>query len=240
VTSEQARQPGVEDLLRVVVADDHPLFLDGIRALIARAPGMRVVGTACTGEELVTAVQQADPDVVVTDLRMPGMPVIEAIRRMRAADAERKILVLTMHDENDLVQAALQAGARGYALKESAPDAVLAAIAAIRQGMLVLGPGIQPTVPMASAAADAIGQVFPGLTPRERDVVRLVAEGRTNLAIARSLGLSEKTVRNSLSTILAKVRITDRAALIDRTRQGTGHGATYCPEARSGRRQAGP
>jgi DNA-binding NarL/FixJ family response regulator len=204
--------------LRVVVADDHPLFLDGISALIAGAPGFAVVGTAQTGDELVAAVAQADPDVVVTDLRMPGLPVIEAIRRLHADRAARPILVLTMHDEDALVEAAVQAGARGYALKESAPGAVLTAISAVSQGMLVLGPGLKPVTP--SAAADAAAQAFPELTPRERDVVRLVAAGRTNLAVARSLGLSEKTVRNSLSTILAKLRIPDRATLIERAQAG--------------------
>ena len=206
-------RPGADPGLRVVVADDHPLFLDGVRALVAAAPGLQVVGTASTGDELVTVVSQADPDIVVTDLRMPGLPVVEAIRRLRAEQAQRNILVLTMHDEDALVEGALQAGARGYALKESAPAAILAAITAISQGMLVLGPGVQPP---PSAGPDATAQAFPELTPRERDLVRLVAAGQTNLAVARSLGVTDKTVRNTLSTILAKLRLPDRATLVDR------------------------
>ena len=205
--------PGADPALRVVVADDHPLFLDGVRALVAAAPGLQVVGTASTGDELVEAVSQADPDIVVTDLRMPGLPVVEAIRRLRAEHAQRNILVLTMHDEDALVEGALQAGARGYALKESAPAAMLAAITAVSQGMLVLGPGVQRP---PSAGPDAAAQAFPELTPRERDVVQLVAAGQTNLAVARSLGVTDKTVRNTLSTILAKLRLPDRATLVDR------------------------
>ena len=199
--------------LRVVVADDHPLFLDGVRALVAAAPGMQVVGTASTGDDLLTVVSRADPDVVITDLRMPGLPVVEAIRRLRVEYAQRNILVLTMHDEDALVDGALRAGARGYALKESPPAAILAAIAAVSQGMLVLGPGVQAP---PSTGPDDIAQAFPELTPRERDVVRLVAAGQTNLAVSRSLGVTDKTVRNTLSTILAKLRLPDRATLGDR------------------------
>ena len=200
--------------IRVVVADDHPLFLDGVRALVTAAAGMRVVGTASTGDDLVTEVARADPDVVVTDLRMPGLPVVEAIRLLRTKHPRRNILVLTMHDEDALVEVALRAGARGYALKESSPATILAAITAVSQGMLVLGPGVQPPPP--SAGPDDIAQAFPELTPRERDVVRLVAAGQTNLAVARTLGVTDKTVRNTLSTILAKLRLPDRATLVDR------------------------
>ena len=206
-------RPDGDPGLRVVVADDHPLFLDGIRALITATPGMQVVGTACTGDELVAVASRADPDIVVTDLRMPGLPVIAAIRRLRAENVRRSVLVLTMHDEDALVDGALQAGARGYALKESAPATILAAISAVSQGMLVLGPGVQPP---PSAGPDAIAQAFPGLTPRELDLVRLVAAGQTNLAVARSLGVTDKTVRNMLSTILAKLRLPDRTTLVDR------------------------
>ena len=209
-------EPGlaaVDPRLRVVVADDHPLFLDGVRGLVAAAAGLQVVGTAATGDELVAVVSRADPDIVVTDLRMPGLPVVEAIRRLRAEHAQCSILVLTMHDEDTLVEGALQAGARGYALKESAPAVILAAITAVSQGMTVLGPGVQRP---PSAGPDATAQAFPELTPRERDVVRMVATGQTNLAVSRSLGVTDKTVRNTLSTILAKLRLPDRAALVDR------------------------
>jgi DNA-binding NarL/FixJ family response regulator len=101
--------PGIDPGLRVVVADDHPLFLGGVRALVAAAPDLQVVGTASTGDEQVAVVSRADPDVVVTDLRMPGLPVIEAIQRLRAEHAQRNILVFTMHDDDALVEGALQA-----------------------------------------------------------------------------------------------------------------------------------
>lgn len=200
--------------LRVVVADDHPLFLDALSHLVTDAAGLELVGRAASGEDLIEVVADRDPDVVVTDLRMPGVDGIEAIRRLRAADPRRLVLVLTMHDEDALVAAALRAGARGYTLKESPPGVVASAIRAVGDGLLVLGPGVT-----ATAATDTVtATAFPELTPRERAVVDLVAAGRTNLAIARSLGISEKTVRNSLSGILAKLRLADRTALIDRAR----------------------
>lgn len=201
--------------LRVVVADDHPLFLQALSDLVADAAGMELVGRAASGDDLVEAVAQRDPDVVVTDLRMPGLDGIEAIRRMRQADPRRRVLVLTMHDEDSLVAAALRAGARGYALKESPAGVVASAIRAVGDGLLVLGPGVTapPTIDASSTPA------FPELTSREREIVDLVAAGRTNLSIARSLGISEKTVRNGLSGILAKLRLVDRTTLIDRARE---------------------
>lgn len=200
--------------LRIVVADDHPLFLAALSDLVTDAAGMELVGRAASGDDLVECVAERDPDVVVTDLRMPGLDGIEAIRRMRKADPQRRVLVLTMHDEDALVAAALRAGARGYTLKESPPGVVASAIRAVGDGLLALGPGVSvaPTTDTSSATA------FPELTPRERAVVDLVAAGRTNLAIARSLGISEKTVRNSVSGILAKLRLVDRTTLIDRAR----------------------
>ena len=200
--------------LRVVVADDHPLFLEALSHLVSDAAGMELVGRAASGEDLIECVAERDPDVVVTDLRMPGVDGIEAIRRMRRADPQRRVLVLTMHDEDALVAAALRAGARGYTLKESPPGVVASAIRAVGDGLLALGPGVA----VAPATDGSTATAFPELTPRERAVVDLVAAGRTNLAIARSLGISDKTVRNSVSGILAKLRLADRTALIDRAR----------------------
>ena len=208
------RDPSSADTLRVVVADDHPLFLDALSHLVNDAAGMQLVGRAASADALIECVTEQDPDVVVTDLRMPGVDGIEAIRRMRDTDPQRRVLVLTMHDEDALVAAALRAGARGYALKESPPAVVAAAIRAVGDGLLTLGPG----VPMATGADRSRSTAFPELTPREGEIVDLVAAGRTNLAIARSLGISEKTVRNSLSGVLSKLRLPDRTTLIDRAR----------------------
>ena len=205
--------------LRVVVADDHPLFLQALTHLVTDAEGMELVGRAAAGDDLIECVAEQDPDVVVTDLRMPGVDGIEAIRLMRRANPSRRVLVLTMHDDDALVAAALSAGARGYTLKESPPGVVAAAIRAVADGLLVLGPGVTAAPSTDASTATA----FPELTPRERAVVDLVAAGRTNLAIARALGISEKTVRNSMSGILAKLRLADRTALIDRAR-GAGIG----------------
>ena len=169
--------------LRVVVADDHPLFLDALDQLVSGAADLELVGRAADGQELVDIVDRVDPDVVVTDLRMPGLDGINATQRILEHRPGQRILVVTMHDEDALVAAALQAGVRGYALKESPPAVVVAAIRAVGDGLLVLGPGVNATRP-----PEAAGSAFPGLTPRERELVDLIAAGRTNMAAARTLG----------------------------------------------------
>ncbi|WP_181784381.1 response regulator [Pseudonocardia pini] len=202
--------------VRVVLVDDHPLFRDGVAGLL-RATGHEVVGIGGTGEEAVALAADLRPDVLVLDLHMPGGGGVEATRRVRAADPDARILVLTMDDADARVVDAVRAGARGYLLKESEPEELVAAIAAVARGEAVFGSAL------AGRLADwfTVGRAEPfgGLTARERDVLGLVARGLGNAAIAERLGLAPKTVRNLVSTVLVKLQVTDRSAAIVKARE---------------------
>jgi len=182
--------------IRVLVADDHPLFCDGLAALLTDGPGTELAGAAATGTDAVDLARETQPDVVLMDLHMPGMNGIEATRRIVASCPQTAVLVLTMFDEDSWVLSALRAGARGYLLKGANRDQIRCAI----------------------HAAAAPSPPFPQLTGRERQVLDLLAQGRANTAIATRLSLSHKTVRNHVSNILAKLQVTDRAQAIIQAR----------------------
>lgn len=210
-----APAPATRPSITVVVADDHPLFRHGLRTLVDDAPDLELVGEAATGEEAVQVVEVTRPDVVVLDLHMPGGNGLDAIGRIVAMLPDARVLVLTMADDDTSLRAALRAGARGYTLKGSPPGEILSAIRAVAAGVSVLSPELSVRL----AVQPATDAVFPELTPRERDVLRLLARHRSNLAIARELDLSEKTVRNQVSVILAKLRARDREAAGLRARE---------------------
>jgi DNA-binding NarL/FixJ family response regulator len=198
--------------LRVVVADDHPLFRQGLRSVIAAAGDMEVAGEAEDGEEAVALVARTRPDVVLMDLRMPRASGVEATRRILAADPGARVLVLTMHEDDDSVFAALRAGARGYLLKGSDEGEVLRAIRAVALGEGIFGPAIAAR--MAGYFGVRPPEPFPDLTPRERAILTLIARGLGNQAIATELSLSLKTVRNHVSHVFTKLRVPDRAQAI--------------------------
>lgn len=187
----------------VLVVDDHPLFRDGLAALLATVPDVTVVGAVGSGEDAVTAARTLDPDVVLMDLNLPGMPGLEATRRL-AAEGRAAVLVLTMVDDDQGVLAALRVGARGYLLKGAAQEEVLAAIRTVASGGAVFG-------------ARVAGRVLGGgqgrheaLTERESEVLALIAAGRSNPEIAAALGVSLKTVQNHVSRVLTKLQVRDR------------------------------
>lgn len=187
----------------VLVVDDHPLFRDGLAALLATVADMTVVGTVGTGEEAVAAAHSTVPDVVLMDLNLPGMPGLEATRRI-AADGRSAVLVLTMVDDDQGVLAALRVGARGYVLKGAAQEEVLAAIRTVAAGGAVFG---------ARVAGRVLGERqgwHAALTERESEVLALVADGRSNPEIAAALGVNLKTVQNHVSRVLAKLQVRDR------------------------------
>jgi DNA-binding NarL/FixJ family response regulator len=189
---------------RVLVVDDHPLFRDGLVGLLRTLDDMDVVGAVGTGDDAVRVAHAESPDVVLMDLNLPGMPGIEATRRI-AAETDAAVLVLTMVDDDDSVLAALRVGARGYLLKGAGQEEVLAAIRAVATGGAVFG----------AAAAEKVlagGRARYGadLTQRESEVLALVADGRSNAEIARELGLTVKTVQNHVSRILTKLQVRDR------------------------------
>jgi DNA-binding NarL/FixJ family response regulator len=210
------------DPLRVLVADDHPLFRRGLRALLEAASAIEVVGDVADGEEVVRLSLETRPDVVVMDIRMPALNGIEATRRILQAHPETRVLVLTMFEDDDSVFAAMRAGARGYLLKGSDQDEVLRAIRTVGAGGAIFGPAIAARlVAYFSAKRSA---AFPQLTGREREVLELLASGSSNQAIARHLALSLKTVRNHVSTIFNKLRVADRDEAISKARDaGLGH-----------------
>jgi DNA-binding NarL/FixJ family response regulator len=207
--------------VRVVIADDHPMFRYGLQAVLATSEEVELVGEAADGEQLERVVQRTRPDVVVTDLNMPGRDGLTAARSLLERDPELPVLVLTMHDDDESVFAAMRAGVRGYLLKGADRAELVGAVMALAHGDTLFGPSVARRIIGFYLDADERGRQpgFPGLTPREHAVLDLVASGKRNSAIAAELGLSEKTVRNHLSAVFAKLQVPDRSAAIVRARQ---------------------
>jgi DNA-binding NarL/FixJ family response regulator len=211
--------------IRIVIADDHPVFRFGLRALLNAMPDTEVVGEVTSGEEVVALARSVRPDVILMDINMPGINGIEATRRIREAQPDIRILIVTML-EDDSVFAAMRAGARGYMVKGSEPAEMLRAIRAVADGEAIFSPGIAERLmhyfanPPASASdtAKSAAPAFPDLTEREREVLSLIAQGLTNGAIAERLILSPKTVRNYITEIFSKLQVADRAQAIIRAR----------------------
>lgn len=206
--------------LRILLADDHPLFRDGLKALLASVTDAEVVGEAATGAEAVATALELQPDVVVMDLYMPELNGIEATRRIVETSPHVGVLVLTMNEDDDAVFAAMRAGARGYLLKGSKQAEILHAIQAVGSGEAVFGPAIaRRLIEYFSSSPSGPPQAFPQLTTREREVLELIAQGESNAAIARRFTLSQKTVRNHVSNIFNKLQVVDRAQAIVKARE---------------------
>lgn len=205
--------------IRVVIADDHPLFRDGLRAMLADHEGFECVGEASTGDEVLARVRDTRPDVVLMDLQMPGLDGVEATRRVVSSAPATAVLVLTMFEDDTSVDAVLRAGARGYLLKGATQPELVRALQSVAGGQAVLGRPIADRVLDRFAHPHQTPQVFPELTSREREVLRLMGRGATNPRIGRSLGISEKTVRNHVSNILMKLRVADRTQAALRARE---------------------
>lgn len=199
-------------MIRVLVVDDHPLFRDGLAALLATIDDMEVVGLAEDGAAAVRLSAALAPDVVVMDLNMPGLPGLEAIRQVMRRDPHPAVLVLTMVEDHDAVTAALQVGARGYLLKGAAQEEVLAAIRTVATNGAVVGAGAAQRFLSRRGFADT------ELTAREAEVLALLAQGRSNAEISRELAISVKTVQNHVSHVLAKLQVRDRTQAAFRAR----------------------
>ena len=206
------------DLLRVLIADDHPVFRNGMRALLASLPEMEVAGEATTGDEVVTLAASLQPDVILMDLKMPGMSGIEGTRRILDASPHIRILVVTMFEDDESVFAALRAGARGYILKGSNPNEIVRAIGAVGNGEAIFSPTIARRLLDFFASPHPAALPLPELSDREREILTLIVQGHTNQAIAARLVLSLKTVRNHVSNIFSKLQVADRAQAILRAR----------------------
>ena len=205
---------------RILVADDHPLYRRGLAALLNAQDGWEVVAEEADGVGAVTAARTTSPDVVVIDLNMPGLDGIEATRRIVAHSPQVGVLVLTMYDDDGSVFAAMRAGARGYIPKDADSEELLRAIRAAAVGEAIFGASIARRM-MTFFAAGARGPAdpFPELTEREREILELIAAGRSNGDIAQRLGITGKTVRNHVANVFNKLQVADRSQAIVRARE---------------------
>ena len=206
--------------VRIVVADDHPLYRRGLAAVLNAQNGWEVVAEEADGAGAVAAVRTASPDVVVIDLNMPGLDGIEATRRIVESHPGVGVLVLTMYDDDGSVFSAMRAGARGYLLKGADKDEIVRAVAAMINGEAIFGPTVaQRVIDFFAAPRPQVTEtVFPELTAREHEVLDLIAAGRSNAEVASALFLSLKTVRNHVSAIFSKLQVAGRSEAIVRAR----------------------
>ena len=209
------------ETLRVLIADDHPLFRHGIAALLQANPGFAVLGEAANGAEAIALAEQLQPAIVLMDVRMPGVGGIEATRAILHTSPSIRVLIVTMADDDAAVFAAMRAGARGFVLKDAHKDDILRAIRAIGRGEAIFSPTIATRLIefFAAPRPAAPPQAFPELTDREREILGLIAQGHSNAEIAARLVLSGSTVRNYVSNIFAKLQVADRAHAIVRARE---------------------
>lgn len=213
--------------VRVALVDDHPVFRIGLAALLSSLPGIAVVGQAASAADGLALLQtRTDVDVALVDLDLGDGSGVDVIREALRARRDLRVLVVTMHEDDHAVAASVRAGARGYLVKSAPPDAVERAVRAAAAGEMILSPQVAERAMAYVLGGRQAGPVpFPQLTDREREVLDLVAAGLDNTGIARHLGLSAKTVRNVVATVLAKLSLRDRAAAVARARaEGLGQG----------------
>lgn len=211
--------------VRVLIADDHSLFREGLMAILSTAEDIEVAGEAADGEEAISKATSLHPDVILMDIMMPGMNGIEATKRILKSSPSTGIIILTMLEDDDSVFAAMCAGARGYVLKGADRAEVLKTVGAVAAGEALFGPAIARRLTrffnhiQASSQAASGLESFPELTDREREVLELIAQGRSNQEIANRLHISPKTVSNHISNIFGKLQVADRAQAIVKARQ---------------------
>lgn len=206
--------------IRILIADDHPVFRFGMRALLESQPDMVVVGEAIHGEDAVRLAKTLPTDIVLMDVNMPGLNGVEATRQICTASSQIAVLIVTMLDD-ETVFTAMQAGARGYLLKGAQGEETLRAVRAVANGEAIFSPGVAEQ--MLSYFARDMKTVpdapFPDLTPRESEILSLLAQGLTNGAIAERLVLSSKTIRNHVSNIFSKLQVATRSEAIIKARE---------------------
>ena len=201
--------------IRVLIADDHAILRDGLRKLLSQEPDMQVVGEAGDGPEALKKVEELRPDVILLDITMPGMNGIAVAKKVKAAAPNAKIVILTMHMEEEYVYETLRAGASGYVLKDAASDDLVGAIRAAFRGEQYLSPGVSKLVVRdESRGQPTLKTVSQHLTNREREVCKLLAEGHTVPKIAGMIGISRKTVDVHKTRLMKKLDIHNRAELV--------------------------
>ena len=208
--------------IRVVLADDHPVYRQGLAAVVSDADDVDLVGVAADGGEAVALAVEHTPDVALLDVHMPGISGIDATRRLAVEAPQVAVLVLTMLEDDESVLAAMAAGARGYLVKGATGDRILAAIRAVAAGEAVFGPSVAGHIldlVGTDRRASRHGRTFAALTEREEEVLALIAAGRSNREIAQVLVVADKTVRNHVSSIFTKLQVADRAQAIVKARE---------------------
>jgi DNA-binding NarL/FixJ family response regulator len=206
--------------IRVLIADDHPVVRDGLTTLLSSVPGFEVVAEAGTGAEAVREAVLHSPDVALVDLQMPGVDGFEATREIVRVAPTVAVLILTMHEDDDSVFTAMRAGARGYLVKGASQEEILGGITAVARGEAIFGPGVAQRVLAFFRAGPTVAEpAFPQLTPREREILDLLAAGLPNAAIGERLALAPKTVANNVSSIFVKLQVAGRPEAIVRARE---------------------
>lgn len=211
--------------IRLMIADDHRLFREGIKALLAVTEDIEIVGEAEDGESALNQCRELHPDVILMDINMPGLNGIRATEQILEVQPQTRIVMLTMLEDDASVFNAMRVGARGYLLKGADPQEVLSVIRAVADGQALFGPAIAARLMTyfkelsAKPSASQAGTPFPELTDRELEVLRLIAQGLNNQEIAQKLFLSPKTVRNHITNIFSKLQVADRAQAIVRARE---------------------
>jgi two-component system response regulator NreC len=203
--------------ISVLLADDHRILREGIRSLLEKTPDIEVVGEALEGGDAVAKVQQLSPDVVLMDITMPGLNGLEATRQIKALRPLTKVLVLTMHENNQYISQFLRSGASGYVLKDTAASELVGAIRAVHQGDAYLYPSIARKLLEEYLLKVQTGEErdsYDGLTEREQEVLKLIAEGKTNKEIAETLSLSVRTVQAHRANLMGKLHMHDRTELV--------------------------
>ena len=211
--------------IKVLLADDHAFYREGVRALLSTIPEIEVIGEASNGGEAIVRAGELQPDVILMDLKMPGMNGIDATRHIHERHPDMGVLVITMFDDDDSVFAAMRAGARGYLLKDADKEEVMRAIVAVKRGEAIFSPAIARRMmqyfsssPVSAARRNQPGE-FAELTEREMEILHLIARGHNNTVISNKLSLSIKTVQNYVSSILTKLQVADRSQAIVRARE---------------------
>ncbi len=202
------------ETVKVVVVDDQTLFRSGLALLLGEDPRIEVVGQAGSGLAAIDLIASLKPDVVLMDVKMPELDGIEATRRILTANREMKVLILTTFDTDSSIIQALQAGASGYVLKDSRADAIVSSILAVMAGERVMASTVATRVLDMLTGTSTRNEFYDGLTPREIEILKLLATGMANKQIAYKLGISEKTVRNHVSNMYEKLQIFDRAQAV--------------------------
>jgi DNA-binding NarL/FixJ family response regulator len=210
----------IVESIRILIADDHAFYREGVRAMLRDEPGLEVVGDAASGDVVIARARELRPDVILMDIKMPGLNGIEATRQILSANPQIGVLIVTMFEDDDSVFAAMRAGARGYLLKDADQDELVQAIHGVQRGAAIFGPAIaQRMIQYFSLPRPTMAErAFPELTERERELLNLIALGHSNAEIAARLVLSLKTVQNHVSNIFGKLQVADRAEAISRAR----------------------